>query len=190
MPISVSPHSVVGVDGKTTMVLAGNLADAPVPDRRYLAELASIVYKNETVQFLFAQEKLSSSLRSLLVIHMSTSAARSFASSVEKMSNPSLEEIAKITHLAPVSLPNINDEPDQTVALVANRVGVAVSGREASLDFYQVSISSLVNMITTNKIGVEPVVRVDIRTSLLIALIKRIRELQDKFPPDEIQEAL
>ncbi|MBI4190298.1 MAG: hypothetical protein HY525_07135 [Betaproteobacteria bacterium] len=184
--IEVLPRSVVKTDGTTLAVIGVNLGQAPVPDRRYVADVGTVTYANETVKMMFGQQKISSdSLRSLLVIYMSPLATRQFVESVDRMQNPSIEDIAKKLGLQREELNRIEHEPDQTVAFASNMIASAFSGRECCLDFYHASSFSMATAATSKKLAVDPVVRVDIRTSLAIALVEEMRKLEQNFPPEE-----
>ncbi len=188
--VDAVPSAVATPDGKTVVSVNINLANAPVPDRRYVSDIASVLYKrgDGAIKLVFGQEKISgSSFRSLLIIHMSTSAARHFISSLRTMSNPSLTEITERVGVKPEPLSTITDEPEQTVAFASNVVLAAVSGMDACLDFYQISSFSIAHAQVSRKVGADPVVRVDIRSALLLSLLHELSELESSFPPEQTE---
>ena len=175
-------------DGTSLSLVGLNLSSAPVPDRRYVADLATVLYQRE-LKLIFAQETISltsPALRSMLVVHIAPNAARQFLQSLESMDSPSLDELAKRSGIEPEPLSEITNEPEQTVAFAANMVAAAVGGREACLDFYHASVFAMVNISKASKVPIDPVVRVDLRTSLLLSLRDALRELQKDFPPEVI----
>ncbi len=189
--VDVTPSSAVKPDGKTVFSVNIDLANVPVPDRRYVSDLVCVLQKpgNSGIKLVFGQQKLSGSgFRSLVIIDMSTAAVRHFNSSMSTMKNPSLEEIAERTGLEPEPLADVTDEPEQTVAFASNVVLAAVSGMEACLDFYHVSSFSIASAQTTRKVGVDPVVRVDIRTALLLSLVEKLHEFESALPAAEETE--
>jgi hypothetical protein len=184
--LDVVHRSLVKADGTTSAMLGINLAQAPVPERRYVAEVGGISYSNEAVRIMFGQIKLGTdALRSLLVIHMGPIAVRQFLASVKEMQNPSLDEIANREGVHSEDLRQVVNEPEQTVAFAANIIAAAVSGREACLDFYQASSFSMATAVRSNSLAVDPVVRVDLRTSLLVAIIAELDSIKKKFPAAE-----
>ena len=187
--IDVIRQIVPQADGGSIQLAGFDLRSAPVPDRRYTADLAGMLYKNETVKFIFAQETISQiagTLRSMLIVHMAATAARQFLRSFIDMDSPNLDDLVKISGIEPEPLFKVEVEPEQTIALAANMVAVAIGDREVCLDFYHASAFAIANLSTASKIPVDPVVRVDLRTSLLLSLRKAIQDLEHSFPPDAI----
>ena len=185
--VDVLHHTLMLPDGKTSVVMEISLSKAPVPERRYVADVAAILYERETVKLLFGQKKISSpDLRSLLVIHMSPMAARRLVESVTKL-DASILKLAQGIKLGAEPLDKISNEPEQTVAFVSNMVAVALSGREACMDFYHVSSFSMANAANSKKMGLEPVVRLDIRSTMLIALIEELKRIESNFPPEDTE---
>lgn len=186
-PVSVVSRLVTGADGSSRQTHGINLSEAEVPTRRYLAETCAVEYENDLVRLMFAQRRRSSAdLRSLVIVVMTPLATVHFLESIKSMKSPTLSEIAEKYKFAPEKLADIKQEPDQTIELVANIVAAAFSGREACLDFYHASSFAFVAVKTTNRLALEPIVRVDMRTSLFNLIVQRLRELQSDFPSDAI----
>jgi hypothetical protein len=181
--IDIVPHQSVGANGRTVLNLAIDLSNAPVPDRRYVADVASVSYSNGALKLFLGQQKLPTGLRSLLVIHMTPLAAGQFISSLTRMKNPTIQEIAARSHVTSEPLTEITEEPEQTVAFASNIVAAAISNGEACVDFYQVSAFSLASAPVSKKIAIDPVVRLDLRLSLLLALLEELQKLEGSFPP-------
>lgn len=160
-----------------------DITSAPVPQRRYAAELCSVQYVSNEVRFTFGQHGLGGGpLESALVIRMNPIAAKGFADSIAELANPSIDEIAAGLDLVEEPLGNIKERPNQVANMIANFVGVAVAGHETCLDFYHASAFAMRNAVNRHTMEVEPVVRVDLRTSLFISAAAKLREIVDAFP--------
>lgn len=182
--IPVTTRRITLRDGTAGEELSLSLKDAEVPDRSYFGQECSAKYADDVLLIAFAQPKLGGDLRTLLMISMPTPAAAQFIRSVEKMSDPTLSDIAtnvKVQEGSLLEFPAI--EPEQTVTLAANIVAVAVSGHETCLDFYHASAFSYLHLRQTKNMYLEPVVRVNTRTSLMLALMRRLKEIAVRFPP-------
>jgi hypothetical protein len=183
--IDVRSSTIVGTEGQTAIMLNIDLNKAPVPDRRYAADFAGLIYKDDIVKFIFGQEKIdSSSIRSLVIIAMHAPDANKFLQSLGDLRSPTLDEMGTRFNIKKVDLYQISSEPEQTVAMAANLVSAAVSGRAACLDFYSASAFAIAKVVETQQLAVEPVVRIDLPTSYLITIRNSLRELVVDFPPD------
>lgn len=164
-----------------TARLTLNLAQLPAPQRRYLAEVVEVCSTNGMIQLMFGQRKVGSeSLRSLIIVTMFPQVMRDFLGTCEPM-KPSLEEY--FAKGAPrLELSRIVEEPTQTVALTATLIAVAFVGEETCLDCYSISpFAHRAAMQGAPKIPVDPVVRVDLHTSLFAAMLARLGALQNQF---------
>lgn len=185
LSIDVHLQQAVQADGQTTSVLGIDLASAPVPDRRYVSDVVSVIQGKDIIKILFGQEKISSGLRSLVVIHMASSSAKAFVAAIFEMKNPVVNEMQNISNKNTGLLFDISEEPEQTVALAASVAAAAISGQEACIDFYQISSFARVNVLTSKKINIDPVVRVELPTSLLVALVVKLKEMTRNSPLEE-----
>jgi hypothetical protein len=169
-------------DGSSGVELAIDLSIAPVPERRYVADVAALTYDEGMVQFLFGQKKIgkSGALRSLIVLQMTSLAVGQFAKTliaVEPGLRKWIEQNGNHGELA-----NIEEEPDQTVTLFANMVGLAFAGPEACVDFYHASAFSIHFAQQNKKMAVDPVVRVILNSGLMIRMIDKLHALEPNFP--------
>lgn len=187
------PHegsNVPAIIGQTTVVnglevktAAIKLDEAPVPERKYVADVCGLTYEPGTVKLLFGQRRIGSEgLRSLLVIQMFPSGVARFMSAIDQVSPHSLDHLAQAAGIQAEQSKPITEEPAQTVALAAGFCLFAASPEETTLDFYQASAFAMSNMVHSRKLAVDPVVRIDLRTSLLLALVHDIRRLGPKIP--------
>jgi len=192
-PIPVETKRVTLQDGSAGTVSSLSLATAEVPERSYLAEACTVAYENHALALVFAQPKIGGKgLRSLLLITMTPSAATLFIRSVEEMDSPTLTDIARMTDIESEPLMKFPDEePVQTATFIANIAAVAVSGREVTIDFYHANAFSYLHMRFERSLYLEPVVRVNLRTSQFLSLMDRMKELRAAFPSadrDPIEE--
>ena len=187
-PLPISSHTVLLRDGTTAHAQLINLSNADVPDRSYYAEIVGVHHEDRTVRFMFAQPKLGMHLlRSLVIVSMTEAAAMHFITSLKRIKNPSLEEIARQHDIAAgVVSPMPSEEPEQTAGLVANMAAVAIHGNESCIDFYHASAFSHLAAKDTNQMYLEPVVRVNLDTTLLLALMQRLDDLKGSFHPQAL----
>lgn len=180
--VTVSKFSEPG--GTSGAQLAINASNAPVPDRRYVADGFGVIADDQSAKLLFGQRLIGSKtgLRSLLVIHMSPRAVRQFLNSVDNVRNPTFEEIAEKLSITPQGQMKIDEEPEQTVALSANFALCAVSGEEATIDLYQASPFSVLAVIESQKMALDPVVRVDLPSAVFMGLIRELQDVAKRFP--------
>jgi hypothetical protein len=183
--IDVVQQRSVQTSGQTQITFGMNLNDAPVPNRRYVADVAMVLERHGTVNVIFGQEKIGEdALRSMLVVQMSPVAARNFLNSFAQL-NPSLSDVVKQMGSAPEKLHALKEGSSQAVAFSANLSAAAMAGEEACLDFYNASPFSIRSLQVTKKIGVEPVVRVDLRVTLLQAILDELALIEQKLPKPE-----
>src|SRR5258708_6901353 len=78
--VELARRQVTQPDGSTALELNLDLSMAPVPEKRYVADIASLIYEDDVVQLLFGQKKVGrhSGLRSLIVVQMTSTAASHF----------------------------------------------------------------------------------------------------------------
>lgn len=164
--------------GESAESLELNMREAPVPDRKYVADVTGLIVSKGVCKLLFAQERVSGEqLRSLLVVHVTDRTLRNFQDSAAAMTKPTYREIAAAVPIQSERPTKIVDEPDQTVALQANLILSAMSGSEAALDFYQLSPFNFLAVRDRPSVPLDAVVRVDLRSSLLLGLLDAIEAL-------------
>jgi len=119
---------------------------------------------------------------------MLPNAANTLVSSMLNLQSPTVDEIMRAAKINVGSLSEISEEPDQTVAMAANVVAAAISGEEACLDFYQISSFAKANTFSrenssaSRKINIDPVVRIELPTSLLAALVEKLKTVSGNLP--------
>lgn len=147
-----------------------NMSEAPIPERRYVADVCMLKTGEDGVRFVFGQRDLEDQgLDSALVVRMNPQAARDLSDSLNSMTEPTLEQIMEVMRIKGSPLLSAAGKPRQMVSLMSNICSVAVSGYEVCMDFYHASAFAF-RVTTGQKLDVEPVVRVDIPTSLFSSL--------------------
>ena len=160
-----------------------DISAAPVPQRRYAAELCQVSYVYNDVRFIFGQRNISNEgLNSALVVRMSPLATGQLLKSIEEMSSPGLEAIAKTMGISATPLMPISQQPAQMANVVANLVAIAVSGYETCIDFYHASAFAMRMAADTKTFSVEPIVRVDIQTSIFLSMVQELQTIVKSFP--------
>ena len=132
------------------------------------------------MQLFFGQRRIGADdLRSLLVIQMTPTGAVRLLKATEQLTPHSLDELVQQGMIKAERSKPITTEPAQTVAMAAGFCLFAASRDEVTMDFYQASVFAQSALPHTKKLAVDPVVRIDMRTSLLIGLIEDLRKLPD-----------
>jgi hypothetical protein len=171
-------------NGTQSVQVELEMSRAPVPDRRYQVDVCAIQYRKGIVELMLGQKTISGqSLRSLIVIHLSSMGVLLYLRSCEKMRAGFKTFIE--THGLADELEAIAEEPQQTVSLTANVVLAAYSGREACLDFYFASPYMMSRLSKNEEFAVEPVVRVTLSAGLMWAMLLEFEHLKSLFPVDE-----
>lgn len=74
-------------------------------------------------------------------------------------------------------LVTINTKPHHMANAIANICSVAVAGYETCLDFYHASAFAMRKAQSQTALDVEPVVRVDMRTSLFVSFVVSVNDI-------------
>lgn len=172
--------------------LSIDLASAPVPDRRYAAEVGAVVQSQDMLRILFGQTKaIGKGLSSLLIIHVSFRAARAFLHSASGVVKNASDHLAKY-NVEKASLLELEGqtEPTQTATVEANVIAAAFAGREACIDFYHASSFALHGFGITGKFYADPTVRVTLAVPLFIAIYEWLLSHKNELPADEVEDLL
>ncbi len=185
--MSIIRHQSINVAGTTGTLFTIDLTSAPVPDRRYAADIATVVRVNDMVRLIFGQTKVGGiEPRSLVVIHLSALAVRQFLQSMPDVL-ATMRAYAQQSNLTKVSLVDVEKEPNQTVALAANITAASASGREACMDFYYTSPFVMLQVTKGGGFAVDPVVRVMLSTGLLLAICERLESMKADLPNETVE---
>jgi len=162
-----------------------SFANAKPPTRTYSAEACLVQFRNNEIFLIFAQRTLmDDGFDTAISIRMHSFFALQFLRSVEHMSPPTLSEIAAACDIPDEPLDTLKNEPGSIAKLSGNVCQVSIAGYEVCLDFYQLSPLSVARSKSGKRsedIELLPVARVDIRTSMFIALIKDLKRLSPSF---------
>jgi hypothetical protein len=164
-----------------------DMGSAPVPTRRYAADACSIDIKSGDVRFIFAQRSLNDEeFESALVVRLNPLAARQFIDSLKGIQEPTIAQVASnigesIRALEPIT------KARQMVSVLANLASVAIAGFESCVDFYHASAFAMraIDVKGKNQLELEPVVRVELRTGLFLAVLEALEEITDQLPNRE-----
>lgn len=177
-----------GGDGE--VITSGiDIAQAPVPPRRYVCDIADIKVQDGDIRLVFAQRTLGEdALDSALVIRLNPVATWQLLKSLGEMQFPGVQGIADQLNIGVIPLTPVTARPSQMASVVANLVGIAVAGFETCLDFYHASAFSIRAAKSASQIAVEPVVRVDMQTGLFLSWVEALREIAQKHLPRQSEE--
>lgn len=160
-------------DASTTSQI--DMSALPVPDRRFSADAAAIQLDQSMVKLLFGQRQpIGGGLLSLVVISMAFEAVHRFVDSADEEFERNFEEFSK--QLPRESLTDFTTKADQTVILNSSLVMAGYHGSSACLDFYFTSPFAMRQVAIFRKIAVEPIVRINLPSTLLFAMLKGLRE--------------
>lgn len=153
----------------------------PVPDRRLSCDTVDVVVSEYLVQLLFAQKSVvGNGFLALLIVQMSFDAVHQFLRTVEPLEDGIIAlEKGK---LAKGSVSKISEKPEQAAVVTSSMILAGYSGSDGCLDFYYTSPFSMRSINFGNKISVEPVVRVNLPTPLLVAMWRKLKELAKNLP--------
>jgi hypothetical protein len=174
-------------DGGTSLEVGLDLANAVVPERRYVADVASLKFTADRVYLCFGQSKLTGGLRSLLVIYMTPEAAGQFLKICEGNNfRESMTKAFQKERWPVATLATVEEEPAQTVALTANLLAAGFSGREACIDFYHASPFAMAQFRTeSRRVPIYPVVRIDFPANLFVAILEALEQHREDLPQDQ-----
>jgi hypothetical protein len=175
-------------DGAAALEIGLDLGNAPVPERRYTADIVSVKYSGESLKWMFGQEKIGGGLRSLVIVCMTPEAISQFLATCTQFT-PSLRQYVESQQLSRTKLVSIDREPEQTVEMSANMVAAAHVGREACMDFYHASPRSFRDAMQSEStaIAIEPVVRILLSANLMLSALEEVEAARSSFSKEAEQ---
>ncbi|MBK6465286.1 MAG: hypothetical protein IPF92_30420 [Myxococcales bacterium] len=183
---SVTKRTTPGTNGTTTIEAQISLDQIPVPDRRYAADVAYLNYDGdgEAVQIAFGQRAVASStLRSAVVVKVYPDHVRKFLAGNDTFRPQLFGYLARAKATVP-PMGRLCEEPGHVVSLVANILSVGYTAREAVVDLYHYNALALAKLNTGSDLAIEPVLRVDLPTTVLAALVGALNTLSAELPPE------
>ena len=170
----------LSVTGETDAFLEFQIGNAPVPQRKYTADFVGLVRDLNRGKLLFGSKRVDGKgLRSLLVVQMSKRAIAHMLYTIERVKDPTYEEIVATLGIQIEPVQPVKEEPSQTVPLSANVVLAAMSGEECCVDFYEASPFAFRSAQRGGEMAVDPIVRVNVPSGAFVGLI---RALKEQFP--------
>ena len=145
------------------------------------ADRAFVDAKHGFVRLMFGQSRVTGdALRSLVVLHIVPRAVGAFLRSCREF-GPSVRRFLESSGQPPEPIIQLQEEPDQTIALSANVLLSAFADAETVIDCYNISPFALREITTTQTFStsIDPVVRVQMPTSLFVALLDSLEALPD-----------
>jgi len=166
--------TIAGVAGNTVTGML-DLSTLPVPDRRFSCDAVGVDIVAGMYRLLFAQRQpVGEGLLSMLVINMAPESIEQFLATV----SDAFLKAAKGLALDPEgSVTQFSRNADQSVVLSSSVIMTGYSGSNGCMDFYYASPFAVQQMATLRKIALESIVRVNLPTSILVALIKELQRL-------------
>jgi hypothetical protein len=184
--VDVAIEQFIATDGSTVANVGINLGAAQVPDRKYSADACAVAQTHGTVKIIFGQERVGGKgWRSLVLVQMSAESAGRFLGTLNQPGHPLSDGNNPFAKFGSETLTTDVTEPEQAITLSANLAVVAMNDNEACLDFYQASPFSMGAAFKSKKLALDPVVRIDLRSSLFMAIIDGLRGLGIK--PQELK---
>lgn len=171
------PIKTVGVTESGDTKYSIDVAGAAMPQRRYAAEMCSMTFNDFDAKIVFAQSCLvPDGLDSALVIRMSPQALIDLADTFTGFSKQIAALKAQLDFKED-PLVVIDKRPHNMATAVANICSVAIAGHETCLDFYHASAFAMGKSRSNSSLEIEPVVRVDMRTSQFASLLDKVNEV-------------
>jgi hypothetical protein len=154
-----------------------DLSAVPVPDRRFSADAADLRRESSMVKLLLAQrEPVGTGYLSMVVICLTFEAIAQFVNSIHAEFD---EAYRRLQEKIPTERLTHFDEPArQSVVLNGSVVMAGYSGTQGCIDFYYASPFSMQQISIYKKVNLEPIVRVNLPSSLLFAIIEGLIELR------------
>jgi hypothetical protein len=186
--VTVTPNK--SVTGGASGYWKANVGALPVPDRRYSADTCTVVAKTDWIKILFGQEKVAGDgLRNLLVINMSPDYAAGVVNMADQIKEPSLAQIWEKVEIAAEQSELPASEPENTVSLNAAMALIAVDKHISCVDFMQISAFAKHAAKGSSQIALDPVVRIEFKSSLLHGLVEALRDATKHIERDPVEES-
>lgn len=171
-------------DGTVATQFVIQIGELPPPERRYSAEEAFLTFNGrDAVLFHFIQRKANGVVRSLVTVKMYSDSARQYHDTLDVIAEP-LEQFVERVQLQVPRVEPPDGEPDHSVSVVASVAQTTFGGYEAEMSFYHVSpyglhVAAMKNM---ENVPIEPVVRVDLPTVMLVGIVRQLSGLISQLP--------
>lgn len=147
-----------------------DLGMLPVPERRFSCDAVGLQFEAPIVKLLFAQRQpIGEDLLSMLAINMVPEAVSTFLASVP---TSFASEFVKLSEKLPSArVTDFKANAVQSIVLSSSLVMAGYNGMSACMDFYFSSPFAVQQVATVKKMALESIVRVNLGTGLMLALI-------------------
>ena len=174
------------IPGHKLHASAFDLAKVDAPTRIYSADACNVIYRNGEIYLVFSQHSLfGDEIESALSLKMHGYYAKQFLKSIHDMKSPGLYEIAGLLNIEKESLVDFDRNPKHVAKFSANVMQFALAGYDSAIDFYLLSpIAAYRSGVRNNDIPLIAVARVELRTSLAVSMIEKLKEFESSFPDD------
>lgn len=157
-----------------------DLTMLPVPERRFSCDAVGVQFEAPTVRLLFAQRQpVGADLLSMLAINMVPESVAQFLSSVPASF---ASEFVKLSEKLPSArVTDFTTNAAQSIVLSSTMVMAGYNGLNGCMDFYFASPFAVQQVATIRKMSLESIVRVNLSTGLMLALIDALGKGAEKF---------
>lgn len=173
IPLTQLPRS-----NGTTVSFGADFSKAPVPTRRYAADICDVVIHRNDLVIIFGQESVfGGEVDSVLQLRMNPTSVKEFLQSVENSDHDVYMKMIVQLEIPVEPLTSITAKPGKEAKAQVNYICVAMSGFDTCMDFYSASPFAILHLKEHGDLYVEPVARVDMHSALFVSLLNRLREL-------------
>jgi hypothetical protein len=163
-----------------------NLNNAPAPQRRYVADIATVEYNGLEVNIVFAQTKVFGvGIESALSVKINLNSIKDIVQTLYVNAQADLQQARERIRLKDEVLVNVTSEPAHSAKLIANIANLAIAGHETCIDFYHLNAYANAKLMNSSKLDLEAVVRVDLRTSLFVPLSAALGKISERIAEGE-----
>lgn len=174
----VQLHQIARSNDGKSVTFGADLSKAPVPARRYAADICDVLAHRNDIVFVFGQESvISGVVDSVLQLRMNPTCARDFLLSLASSSNTVFDDVVAALKVNSEPLTTVTTKPSKEAKAQVTYASVAIAGFDTCIDFYSASAFGIGHLKRTGDLFVEPVARVDLHTALFLSMISKMREL-------------
>jgi hypothetical protein len=179
----VQLHRITKTSDNKTVSFGADFSTAPVPTRRYAADVCDIkVHRNDVIMVFGQESGFEGDLDSVLQLRMNPTCVKDFVESLKVMGASTFGENIDNLNTGAEPLTEIKVKPVRFAKAQVSYVSVAMSGFDTCMDFYSASPFAMVHMQNSGQLFVEPIARVDIHTALFVSFVAKLREVVKDLP--------
>jgi len=181
VPMGVTRRTQLNPDGTTLSLFDIDVSQAPVPDRRYMADTAWVDREEDLIRLMFGQRRIDKKgLRSLVVLCLTPEGLGQFLDACSGFP----DALKTLLDQKRGQLSTADEEPLQTVSMFVNIIAAAVAGDQAAMDCYHASPWAFRDLKSSGarNFPIEPIVRIVLTTSLFAALFQELLRIRQGLP--------